>query len=135
MESTPTAPPPPPVSPEELEFKKHGSAVESNPLDFNSWIYLLQTADKVRIMAARATNNVCFCMLFAVIVLRLCTSQLSIDHVRRSYEAFFEEFPLCYGFWKKVSSADDVNVANDNFLVFVGKSMLRMKRLRRGKRC
>ncbi|KAJ8467807.1 hypothetical protein OPV22_030359 [Ensete ventricosum] len=49
--------------------------VRANCLDFNSWIALIEETEKV------AENN--------------------IVKIRKVYDAFLAEFPLCYGYWKK----------------------------------
>ncbi|MQL81326.1 hypothetical protein Taro_013792, partial [Colocasia esculenta] len=49
------------------------SIVRANSLDFNAWTALIQESEK--------ENN--------------------IQKVRKVYDAFLSEFPLCYGYWKK----------------------------------
>ncbi|KAE9621885.1 putative tetratricopeptide-like helical domain-containing protein [Lupinus albus] len=49
--------------------------VRANSLDFTSWTSLIEETEKV------AEDN--------------------ILKIRRVYDAFLEEFPLCYGYWKK----------------------------------
>ncbi|XP_031482561.1 pre-mRNA-processing factor 39-1 isoform X1 [Nymphaea colorata] len=49
--------------------------VKANSLDFNAWTALIQETEKV------AEDNV--------------------SKIRRVYDAFLAEFPLCYGYWKK----------------------------------
>ncbi|CAN6460459.1 unnamed protein product [Victoria cruziana] len=49
--------------------------VKANSLDFNAWTALIQETEKV------AEDNVL--------------------KIRRVYDAFLAEFPLCYGYWKK----------------------------------
>ncbi|KAL5702428.1 hypothetical protein ACHQM5_027650 [Ranunculus cassubicifolius] len=51
------------------------SAVKANPLDFNSWTALIEETERV------AEDN--------------------ILKIRKIYDTFLAEFPLCYGYWKK----------------------------------
>ncbi|XVE77979.1 hypothetical protein DITRI_Ditri13aG0107400 [Diplodiscus trichospermus] len=62
----------PPMSGEEDRL---WSIVRANSLDFNAWTALIEETEKV------AENN--------------------ILKIRRVYDAFLAEFPLCYGYWKK----------------------------------
>uniref|UniRef100_A0A7N0TQA8 Pre-mRNA-processing factor 39 n=1 Tax=Kalanchoe fedtschenkoi TaxID=63787 RepID=A0A7N0TQA8_KALFE len=62
----------PPLSPEE---ERLWSIVRTNSLDFNAWIALIEETEKV------AEDN--------------------IVKIRKVYDAFMSEFPLCYGYWKK----------------------------------
>eukprot|EP00742_Colponemidia_sp_Colp-10_P003316 GILJ01003530.1.p1 GENE.GILJ01003530.1~~GILJ01003530.1.p1 ORF type:complete len:613 (+),score=106.44 GILJ01003530.1:52-1890(+) len=64
------------------------SIVTANPLDFDTWSKLISTVE---------------------------TSALTKDRVgdlRRIYEAFLSEFPLCFGFWKKWA---DLELKEKNF--------------------
>ncbi|GBG85973.1 hypothetical protein CBR_g40786 [Chara braunii] len=49
------------------------SIVTANPADFTSWTLLIQEAERLDV----------------------------IDKIRRVYDTFLAEFPLCYGYWKK----------------------------------
>ncbi|KAM7268459.1 hypothetical protein ACFE04_010625 [Oxalis oulophora] len=51
------------------------SIVRANSLDFNAWTTLIEETEKV------AEDN--------------------IEKIRKAYDAFLVEFPLCYGYWKK----------------------------------
>ncbi|KAE8675132.1 Tetratricopeptide repeat (TPR)-like superfamily protein isoform 3 [Hibiscus syriacus] len=51
------------------------SILRANSLDFNAWTALVEETEKV------AENN--------------------ISKIRKVYDAFLAEFPLCYGYWKK----------------------------------
>ncbi|XP_022728461.1 pre-mRNA-processing factor 39-like isoform X1 [Durio zibethinus] len=62
----------PPMSGEEDRL---WSIVRANSLDFNVWTTLIEETEKV------AENN--------------------ILKIRKVYDAFLAEFPLCYGYWKK----------------------------------
>ncbi|XP_008459959.1 pre-mRNA-processing factor 39-1 isoform X2 [Cucumis melo] len=62
----------PPLSAEEDRL---WNIVRANSLDFNSWTSLIEETEKV------AEDN--------------------ILKIRRVYDAFLAEFPLCYGYWKK----------------------------------
>ncbi|KAK6259905.1 hypothetical protein SCA6_014379 [Theobroma cacao] len=62
----------PPMSGEE---ERLWSIVRANSLDFNAWTTLVEETEKV------AENN--------------------ILKIRKVYDAFLAEFPLCYGYWKK----------------------------------
>ncbi|OMP03213.1 RNA-processing protein, HAT helix, partial [Corchorus olitorius] len=62
----------PPMSGEEDRL---WSIVRANSLDFNAWTALIEETEKV------AENN--------------------IMKIRKVYDAFLAEFPLCYGYWKK----------------------------------
>ncbi|OMO65000.1 RNA-processing protein, HAT helix [Corchorus capsularis] len=62
----------PPMSGEEDRL---WSIVRANSLDFNAWTTLIEETEKV------AENN--------------------IMKIRKVYDAFLAEFPLCYGYWKK----------------------------------
>ncbi|KAK8702006.1 hypothetical protein V6N13_020377 [Hibiscus sabdariffa] len=62
----------PPMSGEEDRL---WSIVRTNSLDFNAWTALFEETEKV------AENN--------------------ILKIRKVYDAFLAEFPLCYGYWKK----------------------------------
>ncbi|XVF21509.1 hypothetical protein REPUB_Repub12eG0096100 [Reevesia pubescens] len=63
---------PPPMSGEEDRL---WNIVRANSLDFNAWTTLIEETEKV------AENN--------------------ILKIRKVYDAFLAEFPLCYGYWKK----------------------------------
>lgn len=39
--------------------------------------------------------------LFGVELISMCFVQDNILKIRRVYDAFLAEFPLCYGYWKK----------------------------------
>ncbi|KAM0949377.1 putative tetratricopeptide-like helical domain superfamily [Dioscorea sansibarensis] len=60
------------LSPEE---ERLWNLVRANCLDFNSWTALIEETEKV------AENN--------------------IGKIRKVYDAFLVEFPLCFGYWKK----------------------------------
>ncbi|KAL4351329.1 hypothetical protein GQ457_06G028590 [Hibiscus cannabinus] len=62
----------PPMSGEEDRL---WSILRANSLDFNAWTALIEETEKV------AENN--------------------ILKIRKVYDAFLAEFPLCYGYWKK----------------------------------
>ncbi|XP_015901156.2 pre-mRNA-processing factor 39-1 isoform X3 [Ziziphus jujuba] len=57
------------------EEERLWNIVRTNSLDFNSWTALIEETEKV------AENN--------------------ILKIRKVYDAFLAEFPLCYGYWKK----------------------------------
>ncbi|CAN4093450.1 unnamed protein product [Withania somnifera] len=60
------------LSPEE---ERLWSIVRTNSLDFNAWTALIEETEKM--------------------------SEGNILKIRRVYDAFLAEFPLCYGYWKK----------------------------------
>ncbi|XVF81058.1 hypothetical protein PTKIN_Ptkin15bG0125900 [Pterospermum kingtungense] len=62
----------PPMSGEE---ERLWSIVRANSLDFNAWTALIEETEKV--------------------------SENNILKIRKVYDAFLAEFPLCYGYWKK----------------------------------
>ncbi|XP_024018416.1 pre-mRNA-processing factor 39 isoform X1 [Morus notabilis] len=57
------------------EEERLWNIVKANSLDFNTWTALIEETEKV------AENN--------------------ILKIRKVYDAFLAEFPLCYGYWKK----------------------------------
>ncbi|KAL3531190.1 hypothetical protein ACH5RR_010512 [Cinchona calisaya] len=57
------------------EEERLWSIVRANSLDFNAWIALLEETEKM--------------------------SEGNIMKIRKVYDAFLAEFPLCYGYWKK----------------------------------
>lgn len=57
------------------EEERLWSIVKANSLDFNAWTSLIEETEK--------------------------TSQDNIFKIRKVYDAFLAEFPLCYGYWKK----------------------------------
>ncbi|PON66832.1 Tetratricopeptide-like helical domain containing protein [Trema orientale] len=57
------------------EEERLWNIVKANSLDFNAWTALIEETEKV------AENN--------------------ILKIRKVYDAFLAEFPLCYGYWKK----------------------------------
>nr|KJB10037.1 hypothetical protein B456_001G181500 [Gossypium raimondii] len=57
------------------EEERLWSILRANSLDFNAWTVLIEETEKV------AENN--------------------ILKIRKVYDAFLAEFPLCYGYWKK----------------------------------
>ncbi|KAK8289164.1 hypothetical protein V6Z11_D07G171200 [Gossypium hirsutum] len=57
------------------EEERLWSILRANSLDFNAWTALIEETEKV------AENN--------------------ILKIRKVYDAFLAEFPLCYGYWKK----------------------------------
>ncbi|KAJ8443970.1 hypothetical protein Cgig2_020816 [Carnegiea gigantea] len=57
------------------EEERLWSIVKANSLDFNAWTSLIEETEK--------------------------TSQDNIYKIRKVYDAFLAEFPLCYGYWKK----------------------------------
>ncbi|PVD26290.1 hypothetical protein C0Q70_13961 [Pomacea canaliculata] len=59
----------------ETELDKYWKAVKDNPMDFTGWTYLLQYVEQ------EGDEKTC-----------------SI-----AYEAFFQRYPYCYGYWKKYS--------------------------------
>ncbi|XVE72864.1 hypothetical protein DITRI_Ditri11bG0072400 [Diplodiscus trichospermus] len=63
------------VAPMSGEEDRLWSIVGANSLDFNAWTSLIEETEKV------AENN--------------------ILKIRKVYDAFLAEFPLCYGYWKK----------------------------------
>ncbi|KAL5996845.1 hypothetical protein ACLOJK_007767 [Asimina triloba] len=65
------------------------SIVGVNSLDFNAWTALIQETEKV---AEWATDS------------EYQGNDVSLDNIlkiRKVYDAFAAEFPLCYGYWKK----------------------------------
>ncbi|KAG5586973.1 hypothetical protein H5410_047407 [Solanum commersonii] len=60
------------LSPEE---ERLWSIVRTNSLDFNAWTALIEETEKM--------------------------SEGNILKIRKAYDAFLAEFPLCYGYWKK----------------------------------
>ncbi|XP_071919237.1 pre-mRNA-processing factor 39-1-like isoform X6 [Coffea arabica] len=57
------------------EEERLWSIVRANSLDFNAWIALIEETEKM--------------------------SEGNILKIRKVYDAFLVEFPLCYGYWKK----------------------------------
>ncbi|CAA3001589.1 pre-mRNA-processing factor 39-like isoform X1 [Olea europaea subsp. europaea] len=57
------------------EEQKLWSIVTANSLDFNAWTSLIEETER--------------------------TSEANILKIRKVYDAFLAEFPLCYGYWKK----------------------------------
>ncbi|XAR58674.1 hypothetical protein NMG60_11014159 [Bertholletia excelsa] len=57
------------------EEERLWSIVRTNSLDFNAWTALIEETERV--------------------------SENNILKIRRVYDAFLAEFPLCYGYWKK----------------------------------
>lgn len=57
------------------EEERLWSIVKANSLDFNAWTSLIEETEKA--------------------------SQDNIYKIRKVYDAFLAEFPLCYGYWKK----------------------------------
>eukprot|EP00246_Nothoceros_aenigmaticus_P007867 TRINITY_DN2206_c0_g2_i2.p1 TRINITY_DN2206_c0_g2~~TRINITY_DN2206_c0_g2_i2.p1 ORF type:complete len:724 (+),score=173.25 TRINITY_DN2206_c0_g2_i2:90-2261(+) len=55
------------------EEERLWGVVKANPADFNAWIALIQETEKL----------------------------VNIVKIRKVYDAFLGEFPLCYGYWKK----------------------------------
>ncbi|CAI9297373.1 unnamed protein product [Lactuca saligna] len=60
------------LSPEEDRL---WNMVKANSLDFNAWTALIEETEK--------------------------TSEANVLKIRKVYDAFLAEFPLCYGYWKK----------------------------------
>ncbi|KAL5562004.1 hypothetical protein UlMin_031751 [Ulmus minor] len=58
-----------------VEEERLWNIVRTNSLDFNAWTALIEETEKV------AEDN--------------------ISKIRKVYDAFLAEFPLCYGYWKK----------------------------------
>ncbi|PKA53850.1 hypothetical protein AXF42_Ash011330 [Apostasia shenzhenica] len=58
-----------------VEEERLWNAVRANCLDFNSWTALIEETEKV--------------------------AETNILKIRKVYDAFLEEFPLCFGYWKK----------------------------------
>jgi pre-mRNA-processing factor 39 len=79
-----------PEDPTESVLDKYWVAVQSNPLDFTSATYLVEVAAKEASLVKKAY------LIF------LTVSQGTIDQIRAAYNHFLTEFPLCYGYWKKV---------------------------------
>ncbi|XP_022874562.1 pre-mRNA-processing factor 39-like isoform X2 [Olea europaea var. sylvestris] len=60
---------------DDSEEQRLWSIVTANSLDFNAWTSLVEETERV--------------------------SEASILKIRKVYDAFLSEFPLCYGYWKK----------------------------------
>ncbi|KAK4785958.1 hypothetical protein SAY86_002647 [Trapa natans] len=58
-----------------VEEERLWNVVNANSLDFDAWVALIEETEKV--------------------------AQENIMKIRRVYDAFLAEFPLCYGYWKK----------------------------------
>ncbi|KAF5181953.1 Pre-mrna-processing factor [Thalictrum thalictroides] len=63
------------------EEERLWSIVKANALDFNSWTALIEETERV------AEDN--------------------ILKIRKIYDAFLAEFPLCYGYWKKYAEHEE----------------------------
>ncbi|KAK7104119.1 pre-mRNA-processing factor 39-like [Littorina saxatilis] len=59
----------------ETELEKYWRAVKENPMDFTGWTYLLQFVEQ------EGDEKMC----------------------GEAYDAFFQRYPYCYGYWKKYS--------------------------------
>ncbi|KAL8583544.1 hypothetical protein ACOMHN_054860 [Nucella lapillus] len=59
----------------ETELEKYWRAVKDNPMDFTAWTYLLQYVEQ------EGNQKMC----------------------SEAYDAFFQRYPYCYGYWKKYS--------------------------------
>ncbi|GAB1599276.1 pre-mRNA-processing factor 39-like isoform X1 [Argonauta hians] len=66
----------------ESELEKYWKAVKDNPADFTGWTYLLQYVEQ--------ENNV--------------------EDAQEAFDAFFNHYPYCYGYWKKFA---DILKKND----------------------
>ncbi|XP_014790338.1 pre-mRNA-processing factor 39 isoform X1 [Octopus bimaculoides] len=66
----------------ETELEKYWKAVKDNPADFTGWTYLLQYVEQ--------ENNV--------------------EDAQEAFDAFFDHYPYCYGYWKKFA---DILKKND----------------------
>ncbi|XP_010523168.1 PREDICTED: pre-mRNA-processing factor 39-like [Tarenaya hassleriana] len=62
------------------EEERLWNIIRVNPQDFNAWTALLDETEK--------------------------TSEDNIAKIRKVYDAFLAEFPLCYGYWKKYADAE-----------------------------
>jgi pre-mRNA-processing factor 39 len=60
-------------APAKTEEETFWETVRANPADFNSWIELIKVTEK----------------------------EDKIEKIEAVYDAFLEEYPLCYGYWKK----------------------------------
>lgn len=60
------------------ELDKYWKAVRDNPGDFTGWTYLLQYVEQEK----------------------------KLDQARKAYDAFFEHYPYCYGYWKKYADME-----------------------------
>ncbi|XP_074663004.1 pre-mRNA-processing factor 39-like isoform X2 [Tubulanus polymorphus] len=61
------------VPPRSPELEKYWKAVNNNSSDFTGWTYLLQYVEQENIM----------------------------EHACEAFDAFFNRYPYCYGYWKK----------------------------------
>ncbi|KAL5009095.1 hypothetical protein ScPMuIL_014676 [Solemya velum] len=62
----------------QLELEKYWKTVRDNPTDFTGWTYLLQFVEQENIP----------------------------EEARGAYEAFFQHYPYCYGYWKKYADLE-----------------------------
>ncbi|XP_072172767.1 pre-mRNA-processing factor 39-like isoform X1 [Diadema setosum] len=68
------------------ELEKYWKAVNMNPADFTGWTYLLQFVEQEDYM----------------------------PFYREAFDAFFEHYPYCYGYWKKYADAERKKGHMDN---------------------
>lgn len=48
-----------------------------------------------------------------MLTLFLFRAQDDVNHIRSTYDAFFGEYPLCYGYWKKYAEAERRHGSNE----------------------
>ncbi|XP_064621986.1 pre-mRNA-processing factor 39-like [Lineus longissimus] len=61
-----------------VELEKYWKAVKNNPADFTGWTYLLQYVEQ----------------------------ENKMTWAREAFDAFFKQYPYCYGYWKKYADME-----------------------------
>lgn len=93
------------------DFERLWLATHENPSDFTSWTDLLQYCEQevgdTRDKSFKTnTREQCF---FLVVTPSMCINDLLQGQVtasRRALEAFLTRYPLCYGYWKKITDLE-----------------------------
>ncbi|KAG8491208.1 hypothetical protein CXB51_014353 [Gossypium anomalum] len=84
------------------EKERLWSILRANSLDFNAWTSLIEETEKVaEVMNLSSLMFYLSLRLLSAIEFSSVHMQNNILKIRKVYDAFLAEFPLCYGYWKK----------------------------------